>query len=126
MLARTPDPLDVMVGARIRIFRTHRGLSQSDLAGKIGVTFQQVQKYEKGPTAQAPAGYRVSRRRWVSRSANCSSLPRTSLPTRNLPFDFLPIRMPCGFSRPFRGRPIRACDVLSLGWSKASPMNRLP
>ena len=44
----TPDPLDVMVGAKIRIFRTHRGLSQSDLAGKIGVTFQQVQKYEKG------------------------------------------------------------------------------
>jgi transcriptional regulator with XRE-family HTH domain len=48
MLAKTPDPLDVMVGARIRIFRTHRGMSQSDLAGKIGVAFQQVQKYEKG------------------------------------------------------------------------------
>jgi transcriptional regulator with XRE-family HTH domain len=48
MLARTPDPLDVMVGAKIRIFRTHRGMSQSDLAGKIGVAFQQVQKYEKG------------------------------------------------------------------------------
>jgi transcriptional regulator with XRE-family HTH domain len=48
MLARTPDPLDVMVGAKIRIFRTHRGMSQSELAGKIGVAFQQVQKYEKG------------------------------------------------------------------------------
>jgi transcriptional regulator with XRE-family HTH domain len=48
MVARTPDPLDVMVGARIRIFRTHRGMSQSDLAEKIGVAFQQVQKYEKG------------------------------------------------------------------------------
>lgn len=48
MLARAPDALDVMVGARIRIFRTHRGMSQSDLAGKIGVAFQQVQKYEKG------------------------------------------------------------------------------
>ena len=48
MLAKTPDPLDVMVGARIRIFRTHRGMSQSDLAAKIGVAFQQVQKYEKG------------------------------------------------------------------------------
>lgn len=48
MLARKPDPLDVMVGARIRIFRTHRGMSQSDLAEKIGVAFQQVQKYEKG------------------------------------------------------------------------------
>ena len=48
MVARTPDPLDVMVGARIRIFRTHRGMSQTDLAEKIGVAFQQVQKYEKG------------------------------------------------------------------------------
>jgi len=48
MLAKTPDPLDVMVGAKIRIFRTHRGMSQSDLAGKSGVAFQQVQKYEKG------------------------------------------------------------------------------
>jgi transcriptional regulator with XRE-family HTH domain len=48
MLAKTPDPLDVMVGAKIRIFRIHRGLNQSGLAGKIGVAFQQVQKYEKG------------------------------------------------------------------------------
>ena len=47
-MARTPDPLDVMVGGRIRIFRSHRGMSQSDLAEKIGVAFQQVQKYEKG------------------------------------------------------------------------------
>jgi transcriptional regulator with XRE-family HTH domain len=48
MLARTPDPLDMMVGANIRVFRIHRGLSQSDLAAKVGVAFQQVQKYEKG------------------------------------------------------------------------------
>jgi transcriptional regulator with XRE-family HTH domain len=37
-----------MVGARIRIFRTDRGLSQSDLAEKIGAAFPQVQKYESG------------------------------------------------------------------------------
>jgi transcriptional regulator with XRE-family HTH domain len=48
MVARTPDPLDVMVGAKIRVFRTHLGMSQTDLARKIGVAFQQVQKYEKG------------------------------------------------------------------------------
>jgi transcriptional regulator with XRE-family HTH domain len=48
MLARTPDPLDVLVGARIRMLRKHRGMSQAELAGKVGVTFQQVQKYEKG------------------------------------------------------------------------------
>lgn len=48
MLARKPDPLDAMVGAKIRIFRMSRGLSQTDLGDRIGVTFQQVQKYEKG------------------------------------------------------------------------------
>jgi transcriptional regulator with XRE-family HTH domain len=48
MLGKRPDPLDIMVGAKIRIFRTHRRMSQSDLAEKIGVAFQQVQKYENG------------------------------------------------------------------------------
>ena len=48
MSTRMPDPLDAMVGAKIRIFRIHRRISQTDLADQIGVTFQQVQKYEKG------------------------------------------------------------------------------
>src|SRR6201987_4922644 len=48
MQGRKPEPLDAMVGAKIRVLRVSRGLSQSDLADKIGVTFQQVQKYEKG------------------------------------------------------------------------------
>ena len=48
MPTKMPDPLDAMVGARIRVFRIHRKISQTDLAEQIGVTFQQVQKYEKG------------------------------------------------------------------------------
>src|ERR1700716_926711 len=48
MSTKMPDPLDVMVGAKIRIFRIHRRVSQTDLAELIGATFQQVQKYEKG------------------------------------------------------------------------------
>jgi transcriptional regulator with XRE-family HTH domain len=48
MSTKMPDPLDVMVGAKIRIFRIHRRISQTDLADQIGVTFQQVQKYERG------------------------------------------------------------------------------
>src|SRR3954447_10055070 len=47
MPTKMPDPLDTMVGARIRVFRIHRRISQTDLADQIGVTFQQVQKYEK-------------------------------------------------------------------------------
>src|SRR3954447_10743061 len=48
MSTKMPDPLDVMVGAKIRIFRIYRGASQADLAEEIGVTFQQIEKYEKG------------------------------------------------------------------------------
>ena len=48
MSVKKPDPLDAMVGAKIRILRIDRGLSQTDLAHQIGVTYQQIQKYEKG------------------------------------------------------------------------------
>ncbi len=48
MAARKSGPLDAMVGAKIRMFRTNLGMSQTALAERIGVSFQQVQKYEKG------------------------------------------------------------------------------
>jgi transcriptional regulator with XRE-family HTH domain len=47
MTAR-PDPIDVDVGARIRAQRIFLGLSQTKLANALGLTFQQVQKYERG------------------------------------------------------------------------------
>lgn len=43
-----PNPVDVHVGNRIRLRRTILGFSQQYLARKLGLTFQQVQKYEKG------------------------------------------------------------------------------
>jgi transcriptional regulator with XRE-family HTH domain len=43
-----PDPIDVAVGNRIRVRRKWLSLSQIDLAQALGLTFQQVQKYEKG------------------------------------------------------------------------------
>jgi transcriptional regulator with XRE-family HTH domain len=48
MSVKRPDPVDIEVGHRIRIERLARGLSQTALATQLGVTFQQVQKYEKG------------------------------------------------------------------------------
>jgi transcriptional regulator with XRE-family HTH domain len=44
----SPDPIDVEVGARIRVRRKYLSLSQSALADALGLTFQQVQKYERG------------------------------------------------------------------------------
>jgi len=43
-----PNPIDVHVGQRIRQRRTLLGMSQERLAESIGLTFQQVQKYERG------------------------------------------------------------------------------
>jgi transcriptional regulator with XRE-family HTH domain len=48
MAKRGPDPQDIQVGQRIRALRLERGMSQTDLAKQLGLTFQQVQKYEKG------------------------------------------------------------------------------
>ncbi|PWR24958.1 helix-turn-helix domain-containing protein [Zavarzinia aquatilis] len=44
----TPNPIDIQVGARVKLRRQLLGLSQTDLADSLGLTFQQVQKYEKG------------------------------------------------------------------------------
>lgn len=43
-----PDPVDIHVGLRLRIRRSLLGLSQEKLAESIGLTFQQIQKYERG------------------------------------------------------------------------------
>jgi transcriptional regulator with XRE-family HTH domain len=43
-----PNPIDVHVGARVRLRRTLLGMSQEKLGHAIGLTFQQVQKYERG------------------------------------------------------------------------------
>ena len=47
--------IDEEVGARVRQYRLRKGLSQTRLADGIGVTFQQIQKYEKGTNAIATA-----------------------------------------------------------------------
>lgn len=46
--ARRPNPMDVHVGSRVRLRRMLLGMSQEKLGDQLGLTFQQVQKYEKG------------------------------------------------------------------------------
>jgi transcriptional regulator with XRE-family HTH domain len=48
MPRKAPDPIDKLVGRNIRIQRLKKGLSQKKLGDALGLTFQQVQKYEKG------------------------------------------------------------------------------
>jgi len=43
-----PDPIDVYVGSRVRLRRSLLGMSQEKLGTALGLTFQQIQKYERG------------------------------------------------------------------------------
>lgn len=45
---KKPNPIDIHVGSRIRLRRTMLGMSQEKLGDSLGITFQQIQKYEKG------------------------------------------------------------------------------
>ncbi|WP_281300112.1 MULTISPECIES: helix-turn-helix transcriptional regulator [unclassified Iodidimonas] len=47
-VVRGPNPIDVHVGSRVRLRRTLLGMSQEKLAQALDLTFQQVQKYERG------------------------------------------------------------------------------
>ena len=47
-MSKRIHPIDALVGQRLQTLRIERGLSQTSLASCVGLTFQQVQKYEKG------------------------------------------------------------------------------
>ena len=48
MPRKTPNPIDIHVGSRVRMRRMLIGMSQEKLGDELSLTFQQVQKYEKG------------------------------------------------------------------------------
>ena len=48
MANKAPNPIDIYVGSRVRMRRMMLGMSQEKLADALGLSFQQVQKYEKG------------------------------------------------------------------------------
>lgn len=48
MMAKTPDPIDVEVGGKIKAQRRLVGMSENTLAARLGVTFQQIQKILEG------------------------------------------------------------------------------
>ncbi|WP_292065908.1 helix-turn-helix domain-containing protein [Brevundimonas sp. UBA7664] len=78
-----PDPIDVAVGQAIAARRLRLGFNQTQLGSAIGVTFQQIQKYEKGAN-------RVS----------ASMLVRTARFLRCAPADLLPVGEPSAETDP--------------------------
>ena len=61
-VVRGPNPIDAHVGSRVRLRRTLLGMSQEKLANALGLTFQQVQKYERGLNRIGASNlYKISR-----------------------------------------------------------------
>src|ERR1044071_10505169 len=104
----TPNPIDVRVGARLRLRRNMLGLSQEKLGEAIGLTFQQVQKYERGANRIG-----ASRLHELSRVLD--------VPISFFLDDTDPVRAPAipgGFAEPpaeaFESDPLRRREVLGL------------
>ena len=64
MPPKPPNPIDIHVGKRIRMRRVEQGMSRATLGEFIGLTHQQVEKYERAPTGSARVGYNRFARRW--------------------------------------------------------------
>lgn len=47
-MGKKPDPVDMLVGRNIKLHRLAKSMSQEELAHQLGLTFQQLQKYERG------------------------------------------------------------------------------
>ena len=93
-----PNPLDVHVGGRIRLRRTLLGISQEKLGEAIGLTFQQVQKYERGANRigasrlyelsrvlEVPVAYLLRGRRPARCAGGSRASPRRPSPTTPSP-----------------------------------------
>jgi transcriptional regulator with XRE-family HTH domain len=79
-----PDPVDVQVGRRVRLRRKELGASQQALADGLGLTFQQVQKYERGTNRiSASKLYMMARFLRVSISYFFEGLNDPALPVSN-------------------------------------------
>jgi transcriptional regulator with XRE-family HTH domain len=103
-----PDPTDVHVGSRVRLRRNMLGLSQEKLGEAIGLTFQQIQKYERG-----------ANRIGASRLHDLSRV--LDVPVSFFFDDIDPVRAPAipgGFSEPpadgFDADPLRKRETVDL------------
>ena len=75
MATRKSGPLDAMVGARICMLRVNRAISETILAERIGVTFQQMQKYERGANRVGARRLGKSPPCWMFRLASFRNFP---------------------------------------------------
>lgn len=80
MSTKAPNPVDKYVGSRVRMRRIMLGMSQEKLGEALGLTFQQVQKYEKGTNRVGASRIQQIPKYFRSRSPFCSREDRAAPP----------------------------------------------
>ena len=125
MAKKAPNPIDKHVGSRVRMRRMMLSMSQEKLGDALGLTFQQVQKYEKGTNRigasrlqqislilQVPVSFFSKERRRLRADLKAwAKRRRPSMP----PVSWrLPTDSP--WPEPLRASKMRSCGVASLNW----------
>ena len=114
-MTATPHPVDLAVGAKVAELRKFRGLSQSDLGRALRLTFQQVQKYEKGTN-------RISCSKLTMIASTLGVTPAYFFGTDEAEPTPLPVAMPSRLIRSFGRLSGRQITLLSdLAETMASP-----
>jgi transcriptional regulator with XRE-family HTH domain len=90
-MAASPNPIDVHVGKRLRLRRTLLGMSQERLGELLGLTFQQVQKYERGANRIGSSRlFELGQILDVPVSFFFDDMPRADTAAGHAPFGFAP------------------------------------
>jgi transcriptional regulator with XRE-family HTH domain len=117
--ARSATPIDLEIGAKLRLFRCARNISQVQLAKQLGVTFQQVQKYERGANRIGSGRlYEAAQVLQVPVSAFFDDLPETAdagdsdIPTLPVEVTRLALRLASVESEETRRAAIERCDKI--------------
>lgn len=107
----SPDPIDKYVGSRVRARRVGMRISQTKLGDSIGVTFQQVQKYENGTNRIGASNlYKISRQLGVDVSYFFQDMPQDFYEASNAD----PYGLSEPMAAPFESDPLSSRDSISL------------
>lgn len=107
----SPDPIDKYVGARVRARRVGLRISQTKLGDSIGVTFQQVQKYENGTNRIGASNlYKIARQLGVDVSFFFQEMPEDLYEASNAD----PYGLSEPIAEPFDSDPLSSRDSISL------------
>ena len=124
-----PNPIDIHVGQRVRLRRTLMGMSQEKLGDALGLTFQQVQKYERGANRIGASRLfdlaKLYRSRLDFSLTTCRRIPPLSTWIRSaIRRGQTKIRCsnarPSSWSAPTTGLPIQPLDDGSMNWPDRS------